>query len=116
MSHKLNTRIPGIIKIGKNEDEKDIRNEYTFSPESQAVYNEFFAKPDPNVLNAYDKTFGTTAKKSENLANQYGANKFQYNPETDPNYQAYLKLAKENAGLAMQDTLAKASAMTETEL
>lgn len=51
-------------------------------------------------------------KKEENLANQYGENKFQYNPATDPNYQAYLKLAKENAGLAMQDTLAKASAMT----
>lgn len=51
-------------------------------------------------------------KKEENLVNQYGANKFQYTPETDPNYQAYMKLAKENAGLAMQDTLAKASAMT----
>lgn len=104
MAYKLSALVGGKKK--KKEDD------YTFSPESQAVYNELFAKPDPNVLNAYDKTFGTTAKKSENLANQYGKNKFQYNPETDPNYQAYLKLAKENAGLAMQDTLAKASAMT----
>lgn len=110
MSYKLNSLVGGKKK--KEKDEKDVIDDYTFSPESQAVYNELFAKPDPNVLNAYDKTFGTTAKKSENLANQYGENKFQYNPATDPNYQAYLKLAKENAGLAMQDTLAKASAMT----
>lgn len=51
-------------------------------------------------------------KNTSSLMEQYGSNQFSYNPETDANYQAYLKLARENGKLAMEDTLAKASAMT----
>lgn len=60
------------------------------------------------LLNAYNKNYPSTT----DTINQYGSQQFSYNPETDANYQAYLKLARENAGLAMQDTVAKASAMT----
>ena len=53
-----------------------------------------------------------TKSSANKLIGQYGTKQFNYNPETDPNYQAYLKLARENGKLAMEDTLAKASAMT----
>lgn len=53
-----------------------------------------------------------TKSSANKLIGQYGAKPFSYNPETDANYQAYLKLARENGKLAMEDTLAKASAMT----
>lgn len=57
-----------------------------------------------------------TEEQAQSAANkligQYGKKQFSYNPETDPNFQAYLKLARENGKLAMEDTLAKASAMT----
>lgn len=72
--------------------------------ETEAWRTLFESEKDNKLLNAYNK--------KNNAINQYASQQFSYNPETDPNYQAYLKLAKENAGLAMQDTLAKASAMT----
>jgi hypothetical protein len=53
-----------------------------------------------------------TKSSASKLIGQYGTKQFNYNPETDANYQAYLKLARENGKLAMEDTLAKASAMT----
>lgn len=53
-----------------------------------------------------------TKSSANKLIGQYGTKQFSYNPETDANYQAYLKLARENGKLAMEDTLAKASAMT----
>lgn len=53
-----------------------------------------------------------TKPSASKLIGQYGTKPFSYNPETDANYQAYLKLARENGKLAMEDTLAKASAMT----
>ena len=65
-------------------------------------------KGNNKLLNAYNKNYPSAT----DTINQYGSQQFSYNPETDANYQAYLKLARENAGLAMQDTVAKASAMT----
>lgn len=70
----------------------------------------FASEKDNKLLNAYNKNYPQNS--IADAINQYGSQQFSYNPATDPNYQAYLKLAKENAGLAMQDTLAKASAMT----
>lgn len=78
--------------------------------ETEAWRSLFASERDNKLLNAYNKNYPQNS--IADAINQYGSKKFQYNPETDPNYQAYLKLAKENAGLAMQDTLAKASAMT----
>ena len=46
------------------------------------------------------------------LIDQYGSNKFSYDPATDEMYQKYLDLARQNGELAMKDTMAKASSMT----
>lgn len=82
----------------KKEDLDRIANEYKLgNPTIAGAFNNF---------KMYDEKIEKALDRIEN------AKPFEYDVEDDPNYQAYLKIAKRNAEKSYEDTLAKASAMT----
>ena len=88
--------------------EKTNNNTYTGPTYTAEQLMDMYKEP-PKEAN---KLLGVYNNAVGNMINAYGSNKFSYDPEKDVNYQAYLKLVRENGQLAMEDTLAKASAMT----
>lgn len=101
--------------------EETVNNAYTGPTYTVEELKAMYAEPSqPNnnmdrmnrLLGIYNNYGGNKNNTVPTMINAYGSNKFTYDPEKDANYQAYLKLARENGQLAMEDTLAKASAMT----
>lgn len=82
----------------KKEDLDRIANEYKLG--------------NPTVSGAYEHYKGYEDRIDKALRKIENQKDFEYDVEDDPNYQAYLEIAKRNAEDSYEDTLARAAAMT----